>query len=230
MARGVITNSSATLRELEAFAAHERLPMPRAIAAPLATGLERREAAPRPLAEPYFVALGTIEPRKNHRLLLDVWRQLGAEAPRLVVVGQRGWLCEDVVEALHQQQATVLWKEHCSDAELAAWLRHARALLMPSHVEGYGLPVAEALAAGVPVIASELAVFRDSVGGVPDYADPERAAQWLELVRDYAGAQSARRAAQLERLARFRPSTWAEHFRAVHAFLDSLAGELAFEA
>jgi glycosyltransferase involved in cell wall biosynthesis len=236
MARGIVANSRATLEALEEFAARLGLAMPRAVVAPLAPALPRLAPAPRPLEAPYFVVLGTIEPRKNHRLLLEVWQrlaaQLGGEAPRLVVIGQRGWECDDIVQLLGSEalHGLVFELNRCSDAELATWLHHARALLMPSHVEGYGLPVAEGLAAGAPVIAADLPVFREVAGEVPDYADPAHEERWIELVLDYADAGSARRAAQLERMAQHRPATWAQHFRAVDAFLESLATELAFEA
>jgi glycosyltransferase involved in cell wall biosynthesis len=93
---------------------------------------------------------------------------------------------------------------------------------MPSFAEGFGLPVVEALAAGVPVIASDLPAFRELAGDIPEYADPLDGARWLELVREYARPDSARRAAQLERIRGFRAPTWKEHFAIVDNFLDSL--------
>jgi TetR/AcrR family transcriptional repressor of mexJK operon len=78
--------------------------------------------------------LGTIEPRKNHALLLDVWRTLvarhGDRTPRLVVIGQRGWACEEVWNALDRELALkpyIVERASCSDAELAAYLRRAHA-------------------------------------------------------------------------------------------------------
>lgn len=105
---------------------------------------------------PYFVCLGTVEPRKNHLLLLNVWRAMGAAMgeqapPRLVVVGRRGWENENMVDMLDRCPALAgLVDEMPSlpDRELRPVLRGARALLMPSFAEGYGLPIAEALAAG----------------------------------------------------------------------------------
>jgi len=229
MARGIICNSRYTLETLTAFAAGARLAMPPALVAPLASALPRSTPAPRPLADPYFVSVGTIEPRKNHPVLLEAWRglaaQLGARTPKLVLVGQRSWDCAQVIEAIGRPPLAghVIEAGVCSDAELAAWLQHAQALLMPSWIEGYGLPVAEALAAGVPVIASDLAVFREIAGTIPEYADPARSSSWLELVRRYAEPQSERRRAQVLRLGGFRPSTWQQHFTAVDAFLESLA-------
>ncbi len=226
---GVVANSHHTLEVLTGFCREHRLPMPPAIVARLAHGLPSLPPGPRPLAAPYFVILGTIEPRKNHWMLLQLWRRLvdlhGERAPRLVVIGQRGWECENVVDLLErcqQLQGIVIEHPRCTDAELVTWLHHAQALLFASFAEGYGLPVAEALSLGVPVIASELPVFREIAGDVPEYADPLDGQRWEALVTDYAQPDSPLRAAQLARMHRFHQSTWPEHFERVDALLTRL--------
>jgi glycosyltransferase involved in cell wall biosynthesis len=170
--------------------------------------------------------LGTIEPRKNHLLLLHVWRQLveelGASAPHLVIVGQRGWECEQVVDLLDR---CVALEEHvtelkrCTDGELATWLGHAQALLFPSFIEGYGIPLVEALACGLPVIASDLPVFREIAGGIPDYLDPLDGPAWRRAIIDYAYSENPRRAEQMRRLSGFTPPAWGGHFAVVEALL-----------
>ena len=108
--------------------------------------------------------LGTIEPRKNHWFMLHVWRRIveesGGNAPKLVVIGRRGWECENVVDMLERCESlkdAVVEQSNCSDHDLQVWLQHARALLFPSFVEGYGMPLVEALTMQVPVIASDRA-------------------------------------------------------------------------
>jgi len=110
----------------------------------------------------------------------------------------------------------------CGDEELANTLRHARALLYPSFVEGFGLPIAEALSLEVPVIASDLSVFREFAGDVPEYADPLDGRRWLQLIEDYARPDSALRAAQIARMSAFVAPTWAQHFARVDELLDEL--------
>ena len=180
---GVIANSRATLDALNSFADQAGLPVPPSVVAPLAPSKLPAPSPDRPAGHPYFVVLGTIEPRKNHWMLLQVWRRLverrWERAPRLVVIGQRGWECENVLDLLERSGAIrgfVTEIPHCADGELATWLHHAQALLFPSFAEGYGLPLVEALSQGVPVIASDLPVFREIAGDTPDYVGP------LELI------------------------------------------------
>ena len=175
MGRGIIANSQNTLDELNGFSAAAGLRLPPAVVAPLAPGLPRMAAGPRPMAQPYFVVLGTIEPRKNHILLLHLWRslveKLGNDAPRLVIIGQRGWECENVVDLLERcgtLRGYVFERSDCTDEQLVTYLHHAQALLFPSFIEGYGLPLVEALELGVPVIASNLPVFREFAADVPE--------------------------------------------------------------
>ncbi|EXI82415.1 MAG: putative glycosyl transferase group 1 [Candidatus Accumulibacter appositus] len=226
---GVITNSAQTLDELVAYAEAIGRPMPPAAVAPLAPARLPVPATKAPVDQPYFVILGTIEPRKNHWLLLHLWRQLverwGAAAPRLVIIGQRGWECENVVDLLERCAALkgfVIERTACSDAELSSWLHHAQALLFPSFTEGFGMPLVEALSLGLPVIASDLPAFREIAGDIPQYLDPLDGKRWRQLIEDYAGSDSALRAAQGRRLKDFIAPTWDEHFELVDALMERL--------
>lgn len=226
----VIANSADSVQALGAFAREEGLPMPPTLIAPL--GVETHASAPAhtPREPPTFVMLGTIEGRKNHALILGVWRrliaQLGEQVPRLVIIGQRGWQADDIFRQLDEDPTLrpyVRELGRCDDAELQRWLGSARALLFPSFVEGQGLPLIEALAAGVPVIASDLAVFRETAGAIPVYLDPQDEAAWEAAVIDYAAQHSDARARQLERMRDFTPPSWEAHFRMVERWLERLA-------
>ncbi len=230
LAAGVISNSQTTLDDLSRFAQASNRPMPPCTVGLLAPGMTKTRAGGRPVAEPYFVILSTIEPRKNHVMLLQVWRhlieKLGDQAPRLLVIGQRGWECENVVDLLERCAALkgfVTELANCSDEELVTCLHHAQALLFPSFVEGYGMPLVEALAHGVPAIASDLAVFREIAGDIPEYIDPLDGKRWGELVMEYAAPNSESRAAQLQRMAHFKTPGWDEHFVKVDDLLARLS-------
>lgn len=229
LASGVITNSQATLNELASFAQRTGQPMPPSAVGLLAPGISNVSPDKRPMQAPYFVVLSTIEPRKNHWLLLQLWRnlveRLGESTPRLVIIGQRGWECENVVDMLDrcdQLKGYVFEYSNCSDAELVTYLHHAQALLFPSFAEGYGMPLVEALALGVPVIASDLPVFREIAGEIPEYVDPLDGKRWAELIMEYAQSDSQHRIAQLSRLEGFKVPTWADHFAKVDTLLEQL--------
>ncbi|MCA8154883.1 glycosyltransferase family 4 protein [Burkholderia contaminans] len=228
-ANGLIANSQATLDSLITEADLAGLPLPPTVVAPLASGVTTRAQGLSPLDHPYFVMLGTIEPRKNHWFMLHVWRRLverhGTAAPKLVVIGRRGWECENVIDMLDRcssLRGAVIEETDCSDDQLHIWLQHARALLFPSFVEGYGMPLVEALALRVPVLASDLGVFREIAAGIPDYLDPLDGPNWLARIEAYSRAECTERDAQLERIGDFRKPTWAEHFDHVDHFLETL--------
>jgi glycosyltransferase involved in cell wall biosynthesis len=228
-AAGIVTNSQATLEALSAFADASGCALPPTIAAPLGSAPFLHIPGPRPIPEPYFVMLGTIEPRKNHWMALQVWRRLverhGGAVPRLVVIGQRGWECENVLDLLERcdlLRGVVTELTNCSDAALVTYLHHAQALVFPSFVEGYGLPLIEALSLGVPVIAGDLPVFREIAGDVPEYLDPLDGMGWMTCIEDYRLPESPRRAAQLQRMSRFTPPTWHSHFEILETMLEQL--------
>ena len=227
---GIIGNSQATLNSLQSFAESASLTVPPQTAAPLGIEMHDGNAAmPKRPDRPTFVMLGTIEGRKNHLLLLQIWERLvrahGTDAPRLLVIGQRGWECDEVFDLMDRSEVlrgTVSEISHCSDAELNSHLASARALLFPSLAEGYGLPLVEALNAGTPVIASNLTVFREIGQGIPDFLDPLDGPAWEEAILSYARDESVQREAQIGRLAGYRAPTWDAHFERVDAWLAKL--------
>ncbi len=174
---------------------------------PVPHGVHLR-ALPQPLPDarppagpshPYFVCLGTIEGRKNHLLLLTIWRRLvekqGARAPHLVLIGKRGWKNEQVLDLLNRcpsLQGVVSEHNALPDQEVARLLKGARALLFPSFGEGYGLPLTEALSLGVPAICSDIPVFREVGGDLPLYLDPLDGTGWMRAVVDFVGDSPCR--------------------------------------
>ncbi|MET0371042.1 MAG: glycosyltransferase family 1 protein [Sphingobium sp.] len=187
-----------------------------------------------PPDRPYFVYIATIEPRKNHLLLLNIWRRLieqhGDRVPQLVLVGRRGWENENVVDMLDRAEALrghVVEAGELSDRQMAEVIAGARATLMPSFAEGFGMPVIEALSAGVPVICSDIDAHREVGADVPDYLDPLDGLGWLRAVQAYAVDGSPERAAQVARLAGWRPPTWHDYFDVVTQLLGEVTESVA---
>jgi glycosyltransferase involved in cell wall biosynthesis len=226
LADGVVTNSAATAMALAPY-----LPADRTVhVAPLGVSAPVADIAPEKSDRPYFLCVGTIEPRKNHLLLLHLWRRLvalqGNQTPRLLIVGHRGWENENVLDLLDRCTALrghVVELGIVPDTKLTALLRGARALLMPSFAEGFGLPVAEALVHGTPVLCSDLPALREAGGLVPEYLDPLDTPGWHAAVLEYAAEMSPRRDAQIARLPRWIGTTWDAHVGSVLQFLDSMA-------
>jgi glycosyltransferase involved in cell wall biosynthesis len=227
MAEAVVVNSNATAQALRPFL-DQAGRAPPVLVAPLGVQPASR-AEERVIPGPYFVYLSTIEPRKNHLMLLHVWRRLaemrGEATPHLVLVGRRGWENENIIDMLERsvaiRQHVTEWTD-VTDAKIGALLHHSRALLFPSFAEGFGLPVAEALAAGIPVICSDLPALRETGGGVPDYLDPLDGLGWLDAVLRYADPDSPARDAQIARMADWTPPNWPDHVRSVVSFLARL--------
>lgn len=229
-ATGVIGNSQATIDELADFSAVQGRSMPPTLAAWLGTStprsIQRTGVFP---DRPTFVVLGTIEARKNHLLLLQIWMRLiekfGADAPRLMIIGQRGWECDQVFDLLDRNETLRTAVEelgNCSDEAMTRELASARALLFPSLVEGYGLPLIEALQVGTPVIASDLPVFREIGQGIPDFLDPLDASAWEDAILSYTKEDGVPRTEQLARMERFRAPTWDDHFAKIDSWLAGL--------
>ncbi len=122
----------------------------------------------------YLLTVGRLEPRKNHLTLLRAYARLGDDAPPLVIVGQRDFSYGKVFEELERLQlgSRVRLLENISDAALPALLRHARLFVYPSFAEGFGMPVAEAMASGVPVITSNTTSLPEVAGDGALLVDP----------------------------------------------------------
>ncbi|MEQ6250917.1 glycosyltransferase family 1 protein [Sulfitobacter sp. HNIBRBA3233] len=179
--------------------------------------------------EPYFVMVGTIEPRKNHLSMLLVWRDLVEsgvlDIPKLVVIGRRGWSSENVFALLDECDAIaphVIEVGTASDAEVISYLSGCKALLFPTFTEGWGMPLAEALAHGVPAIASDIPVLHESGAGIPEYIHPLDLKSWRDCILDYAQAGSKARAEQIERLEKFNPPKWQDSYGALDKVVEKL--------
>lgn len=130
------------------------------------------------IRDDYLLYLGTLQPRKNLRRLVDAFAQLAAHRPshppQLVLAGKRGWLCEDLfeqVERLGLDQHVHL-PGYVAEEDKAALLSGAIAFVLPSLHEGFGLPVLEAQACGCPVITSTTSSLPEVAGDAALLVDP----------------------------------------------------------
>ncbi|WP_447762559.1 glycosyltransferase family 4 protein [Sphingopyxis panaciterrae] len=233
MADGLLVNSDSTARSVTRFRGSHNIP-------PIATlpfGLTLREPGHRPTdlperlrGRPYFLVLGTIEPRKNHLLLLKLWREMahssdGEAMPLLVLAGRRGWENDNILAMIDRSPAlkdVLVELRTPSDAMLHRLMIDARALLAPSFAEGFDLPVAEALAYGCPVLASDIPAHHEVGGTAPLYLHPLDARGWTDAVQDFARPDSALRQRHLQATRAWRPAHWDDHFSRLTKFLEQL--------
>jgi hypothetical protein len=173
----------------------------------------------------YLLSVGTIEPRKNHALLLEAFDRLAPKDAGLVIVGRKGWMADDVLASLTGHPdfgKRVFWLTALDDRALLALYRNAYASVLPSHYEGYGLPVVEALSQGCVTIASDAGSLPEIAAGHAVFfrrGDGEALFSILDrLYSDpdyYAGLKASAKS--------FRPTPWQEAGRSVAAALADIA-------
>ena len=233
-ADAVLTVSKYSRKALLALAGKANWRLPRVAAlepgASVSDGPVAGDAGTMRFPERFVLFVSTIEIRKNHRLLVRVWRRLverhGADAvPALIFVGQIGWRVEDLLAELAASDflaGKIELRRGLSDAELRDAYRSCLFTVFPSLCEGWGLPVAESLAQGKFCLASNRTSIPEVGGDLVDYFDPmdeDDALAKIEralLERGYLAAREARVRAE------YRPRSWAD---CVHALLGELAGD-----
>lgn len=179
------------------------------------------------LRPPYFLYVGTLEPRKNLVRALRAFARVRETLPehRFVLVGQRGWKYDEIVrEAARPELAgRVTLAGYVAESDLPALYSHATAFVYPSLYEGFGLPVMEAMACGVPVLTSRSSSLTEIAEGAAVLVDPEDEPALAEGLVSLATDETLRaslRARGLERASRY---TWertaretAQAYREVH--------------
>jgi glycosyltransferase involved in cell wall biosynthesis len=160
----------------------------------------------------YFLFVGTIEPRKNIDTLLDaylLYREHARSPAPLVVTGGEGWQSAATVRRLRGTPG-VTWRGPASRDELLPLYRGALALVLPSWYEGFGLPVVEAMACGVPAIVSDTPALREVAGDAALVAPPDDPGAWAALLRTLAERPDVRFDYRGRGIARAAQFSWAK--------------------
>lgn len=151
------------------------------------------------IREDYLLVVGTLEPRKNLRRLVEAYVEAvhdDPSTPQLVLVGAKGW--GDALDLSAVPDGQVVAPGHLPWDTLRELVAGARGLLFPSLDEGFGLPPLEALACGTPVLASDIPVTREVLGDQADFVDPfdvhAIAAGISRILTDPVGTRETRRA------------------------------------
>jgi len=173
---------------------------------------------------PYVLAVGTLEPRKNLSRLIAAWSALPAalrEAHALALVGPRGWDDEDVLAAARAADVRLLGR--VSEEQLHALYARATAFAYPSLYEGFGLPVLEAMAAGAPVLTSDVSSLPEVAGDAALLVDPRDEGAIRAGLQRLLGDPNLR--AELREAGRWQAAafSWERTARETHALLAQIA-------
>jgi glycosyltransferase involved in cell wall biosynthesis len=173
------------------------------------------------LQRPYVLTVGTLEPRKNLLTLLRAFDRLEADARGhdLVVVGGRGWLDGQLVRALEARSGSkrVRWLGYVTESDLVSLYTGADLFVFVSTLEGFGLPVLEAMACGTPVIASDVAALREVGGDVPRFVAPRDDAGLARVIAHALGDRDGAAEARAAGIARAQRFSWRRTAEAVWA-------------
>lgn len=143
-----------------------------------------------------YLVVGTFEIRKNHRTILDAFDLLWSEHADvcLLILGRPGFRTDDQMVRVRthpEYGQRLFWAENASDGDLETWYRASRGVIMASYAEGFGLPVAEALARKKPAFVSDIPAHREIADGFCEFFDPAHADRLAALLRlDLAGTRN----------------------------------------
>ena len=235
----VLTTSKHSHNSLIKLAGDAGWPLPRVEVVEPGSGLNDRlmsgEQGAIDFPQRYVLFVSTIEIRKNHRLLVRIWRRLlerhGADAvPTLIFAGQIGWLVDDLLAELTASaylDGKVVLMPGLSDAELRQAYRSSLFTVFPSLCEGWGLPIAESLMHGKFCVASNRTSIPEVGGDLVDYFDPSNEDDVLAKIERLLLDPGYLQAREARLRAEYRPRTWAD---CVHALISKLEQALPADA
>ncbi|HSX35099.1 MAG TPA: glycosyltransferase family 1 protein [Candidatus Saccharimonadales bacterium] len=174
----------------------------------------------------YIMCMGTVELKKNHMLLYYVYKlakQRGITLPKLLIVGRRGWKTETVLDLIAtdtEVNQDILALHDISDEELVWLYDHCKFTVLPSIYEGWGIPVAESLAHGVPCVCSNTSSMVEIAPGITQHFSPYSTDECLAAIqrlldpKEYKAAQA--------RAKQFKQTSWDDSYKQVKMYLETL--------
>lgn len=219
----IIVNARATVDELQKLSDRIGVALPPCHVVPLGANFGRKESiADEQVQErlavivkdrPYILMVGTIEPRKNHKLLLEAYdkglKELGYN---IILAGYMGWNMEEFADRLHSHpdyNTRIFHLDGLDDKAISYLYQHAKLLAFCSYTEGFGLPLIESIMRGTPVIASDIPVSREVAGDYCMWFEQDNAEELCNIVKELQEDEEKYRKWK-EHLQDFKATTWEE--------------------
>ena len=232
----ILVNSNATKKAIEALAADRRIPYKTIKVVPLGADFQERSVKEEDISEgickairkPYILMLGTLEPRKNHKILLDAFDEGLSRLPvNIIIAGRKGWNIDHVIQRIknHSQYGNrIFFYENPTDVEVSALYHHAYGLVIASFGEGFGLPLIEALHYQKLVFASNIEVFREIGQDCCLYFNPNNPETLIQRVAEtIADPQVAEQ--KLDKIKNFHITSWNEASNKLMSLIDEISSE-----
>lgn len=232
--RMFLTNSTRTSTDLERLAKQRGIDLGKSMVK-VTLGANFSETAARPIDLPtevtrFLLIVGTVEPRKNHELVLDAWERITRNEPGLglVLVGKEGWMVDELIERIRthpQFNRTLLWLGGIDDSELTWLYQNAFVTVIPSFYEGLGVPVIEALLNGCPVICSTGGALPEAGGGFAELIEPDDPDGLVELLQLHL-KDPDHHSRIVDRVRSYEPPSWRTTASQTAAAIRSVAGTI----
>jgi len=174
----------------------------------------------------FIISVGTIEARKNHALIYYTYKlakSRGIELPKLLIVGRKGWMTDEIYHYITNDPETkddIIPLHNISDAELSWLYDNSLFSIYPSFYEGWGMPIAESIARGVPCLASNRSSMPEVAPGFANYFNPSSTDELLNGI--IALLEPGRLHSEKAKLKDYKSTTWNDSFAQVMSYLEKL--------
>ncbi|MBR6386057.1 MAG: glycosyltransferase family 4 protein [Ruminococcus sp.] len=232
----IITSADATVKALNELTDKLSAKRKKTIVVPLGSDFAKKtndptEVSDKKVAEiaencKYILMVGTIEPRKNHSLVIDALENgLAQKGIKVIFAGRIGWNVEKLekrIKTHHLFNKSLFFVEKPNDATIDMLYKNAFAVAFPTFNEGFGLPVIEAFQRGTPVIASDIGVLHEVAGDMAEYFNPNDKDDFIKCVSRIADDENAYKALK-EKVGKFVPFTWNQSAQAMENAVMSVS-------
>lgn len=226
-AKAIITNSNFSRERLIhhlQISSHKIYTIPNGVGKPFETQSKRSINDVREkyrIDSPYFLFVGSQEPRKNLKILYNAWNQKKIGNYKLIVVGIKGIVFAEAIRDSGKSD-NIKWLGYISDTDLPALYAGATAAIVPSLYEGFGLPVLEAMACGVPVIASNNTAFPETVGDAALLFNPHEENELVDAMKEIIENKTLANTLREHGFQRAAQFTWDESANKIQSLLENI--------